>query len=54
MGNYDWRIGNMLIALIFWGAAIAFCIGISIYLCAKIEASNVRRWGATGKLFRYE
>lgn len=44
----------MLIALLFWGASIAFCVAVAIYLCNLIEASGVRRWGATGRLFRYE
>lgn len=44
----------MLIALLFWGASIAFSVVVSIVLCFRIEASGVRRWGATGKLLRYE
>lgn len=44
----------MLIALSFWGASIAACIVVSLYLCSKIEASGVHRWGATGNLLRYE
>ncbi|WP_256380899.1 hypothetical protein [Stutzerimonas azotifigens] len=44
----------MWIALMFWGTSVAFCIGVSACLCARIEKSGVRRWGATGKLFRYE
>lgn len=44
----------MLIALLFWGASVVFGIAISIYLCSKIEESNVPRWGATGKLFHYK
>ena len=44
----------MLIALSFWGASIAVCMVVSLYLCGRIEASGVRRWGATGNLLRYE
>lgn len=44
----------MLIALLFWSASVVFGIAVSIYLCSKIEASGVRRWGATGKLFDYK
>ncbi|WP_274611519.1 hypothetical protein [Rhodoplanes elegans] len=44
----------MLTALLFWGASIAFCVAVAVYLCSLIEQSGVRRWGATGKLFRYE
>lgn len=44
----------MIVALCFWGASIAFSIIISLWLCGRIEASGVRRWGATGSLLRYE
>ncbi|MFC4296843.1 hypothetical protein ACFO0J_02155 [Castellaniella hirudinis] len=44
----------MGIALGFWGASIVVCVAVSLYLCSKIEASGVRRWGATGDLLRYE
>ena len=44
----------MLIALLFWGASIVFCIAVALYLCRRIEVSGVRRWGATGKLLSYE
>lgn len=44
----------MAIALLFWGGSIAFGVAVSVYLCTRIEASGVRRWGAVGKLFRYE
>lgn len=44
----------MWIALTFWGASIVFCLAVSIHLCRRIEASGVRRWGATGKTFCYE
>ncbi|MDW5376571.1 hypothetical protein R6258_06520 [Halomonas sp. HP20-15] len=44
----------MLIALLFWSASIVVSFVVSISLCRKIEASGVPRWGATGKLFRYE
>ena len=36
----------MLIALLFWGASIVFCIAVALYLCRRIEVSGVRRWGA--------
>ncbi|WP_169802972.1 hypothetical protein [Thauera butanivorans] len=44
----------MGIALLFWGASIVFCIVLSLYLCSKIEASGVRRWGASGSLLGYK
>jgi hypothetical protein len=44
----------MLIALLFWGGSIAFCVAVSAIVCRNIEASGVRRWGACGKLFGYE
>lgn len=44
----------MIVALCFWGVSIAFSIIISLWLCHRIEASGVRRWGATGSLLRYD
>ncbi|MEB3419241.1 hypothetical protein ACFSDD_23195 [Salipiger marinus] len=44
----------MIVALCFWGGSIAFSIGVSLWLCSRIEASGVRRWGATGSLLRYD
>ena len=42
----------MIVALCIWGASIAFSIVISLWLCHRIEASGVRRWGASGSLLR--
>ncbi|MFN3524510.1 MAG: hypothetical protein ACK4YU_00360 [Paracoccus sp. (in: a-proteobacteria)] len=44
----------MIVALCFWGASIAFSILISLWLCSRIEATGVKRWGATGSLLRYD
>ncbi|MBZ4691009.1 MAG: hypothetical protein JG765_2260 [Cereibacter sp.] len=44
----------MIVALCFWGASIAFSILVSLWLCSRIEATGVRRWGATGSLLRYD
>ena len=44
----------MAIALAFWGCSIIFVIVVALILCNKIEASGVKRWGATGSLFSYE
>lgn len=44
----------MAIALLFWGVSIVISVLLSLFLCRRIEVSGVRRWGATGKLFRYE
>ncbi len=44
----------MVIASIFWGASIVFVLVVALVLCQKIEASGVKRWGATGSLFSYE
>jgi hypothetical protein len=44
----------VVIASIFWGASIAFVLVVALVLCQKIEASGVKRWGATGSLFSYE
>ena len=44
----------MLVALLFWGSSILFVVVVSLILCNKIEASGVKRWGATGSVFSYE
>ncbi len=44
----------MAIALLFWGCSIIFVLVVALILCQKIEASGVKRWGATGSLFSYE
>ncbi len=44
----------MGIALMFWGGSILFVVVVALILCQKIEASGVKRWGATGSLFSYE
>lgn len=44
----------MIVALCFWGASIAFSILISLWLCGRIEATGVKRWGAMGSLLRYD
>ena len=44
----------MIIALLFWAGSIAFVIAVGWLLCGKIEASGVKRWGATRRLFGYE
>lgn len=44
----------MIVALCFWGASIAASIVISLWLCHRIEASGVRRWGASGSLLGHD
>ena len=44
----------MEIALAIWGCTIVSSIVFCVYVCNLIEKSNVKRWGATGKLFTYE
>ena len=44
----------MAIALLFWGGSILFVLVVALILCQKIEASGVKRWGATGNLFSYK
>lgn len=44
----------MIVALCFWGASIAFSISVSLWLCGRIEAGGVKRWGASGSLLRYD
>lgn len=44
----------MALALCIWGATIVASIVFTVYVCGIIEKSKVIRWGATGKLFKYE
>ncbi|WP_176555868.1 hypothetical protein [Virgibacillus ndiopensis] len=44
----------MLIALMIWVAIIVFSLTLGTFLCFRIEKHGVKRWGATGSLFRYE
>lgn len=44
----------MWIAMLIWIAMMLFSVVLNIFLLYKIEKSGVRRWGATGKLFRYK
>lgn len=44
----------MTIALLFWGSSIIFVLVVALILCKKIEASGVKRWGATGSMFSYQ
>lgn len=42
----------MAIALLIWGATIAFSLVCGTILCYKVEKSKVKRWGYSGKLFK--
>ncbi|WP_268877700.1 hypothetical protein [Priestia abyssalis] len=42
----------MIVALLIWLFVIIFGLALGTYLCMKIEKSKVKRWGASGKLFR--
>jgi hypothetical protein len=42
----------MIIAFSIWLFTILFSIGFGVFLCARIEKSGVKRWGASGKLFK--
>ncbi|MFB5663119.1 hypothetical protein [Alteribacillus sp. HJP-4] len=44
----------MVIALLLWLVIIIFSMVFGTYLCYRIEKHGVKRWGATGRLFKYE
>lgn len=44
----------MELAFIIWGCVIVSAIVFTIIACTVIEKSKVKRWGATGNLFKYE
>lgn len=44
----------MLIAIMSYIAAMVFSFALNIFLLYRIEKSGVKRWGATGKLFKYK
>lgn len=43
----------MMIALLIWVGTIVFALVLGTILCYRIEKSGVKRWGATGSLFKY-
>ncbi|MGY4690945.1 hypothetical protein [Salibacterium sp. K-3] len=44
----------MFIPLLIWVIIIIFSLVLGTYLCWRIEKHGVKRWGATGSLFKYE
>ena len=44
----------MLIAITIWVAIMLFSVVLNTFLCYKVEKSGVKRWGATGRLFKYK
>ena len=44
----------MKLALLIWAATIVSSIVFCTIICKLIEKTKVKRWGATGKLFKYE
>jgi hypothetical protein len=44
----------MKLALFIWVCTIATSIVLTVIVCKIIEKSKVKRWGATGSLFKYE
>ena len=43
-----------VVALVIWASTLVISVLGTVYVCSKIEKTGVKRWGATGKLFRYE
>lgn len=46
-------ITMMLWPLLIWLSTLIFTVILGVILCYKVEKSGVKRWGATGKLFKY-
>ncbi|MFZ4453634.1 hypothetical protein [Salibacterium aidingense] len=44
----------MVTALTIWVVIIIFSMFLETFLCWRIEKHGVKRWGATGSLFKYE
>ena len=44
----------MIFALFLWGCTIVVSVVLTVLVCRYIERTGVKRWGATGKLFKYE
>lgn len=44
----------MVIAIMTYVGAMVFSAALNIFLLYKIEKSGVKRWGATGRLFKYK
>ncbi|WP_260631812.1 hypothetical protein [Neobacillus niacini] len=44
----------MVTALMIWLGTMIFSFVLGTYLCFKIEKSGVKRWGATGRIFKYK
>lgn len=44
----------MVIAMLTWVGTMIFSFLLGTFLCYKVEKSGVKRWGATGKLFKYK
>lgn len=42
----------MIIAVSIWIFTILFSLIFGTYLCHRIEKSGVKRWGASGKLYK--
>ncbi|MBY7142661.1 hypothetical protein KFZ56_06135 [Virgibacillus sp. NKC19-3] len=44
----------MVIAIMIYIASMVFSAVLNIFLLYKVEKSGVKRWGATGRLFKYK
>lgn len=43
----------MYLNLIIWFISIVFSLALGTFLCYKIEKSGIKRWGASGNIFKY-
>lgn len=44
----------MFIAIMIWIGTMIFSFILNAFLLYKVEKSGVKRWGATGRLFKYK
>ncbi|GGJ95743.1 hypothetical protein GCM10007063_17740 [Lentibacillus kapialis] len=44
----------MFIAMTIWIIIMVFSVALNTFLCWKVEKSGVKRWGATGRIFKYK
>lgn len=44
----------MFLAMMVWVGTMIFSFLLGTFLCYRVEKSGVKRWGATGRIFKYK
>ncbi|MGP4074796.1 hypothetical protein [Halobacillus sp. K22] len=44
----------MFLAMMVWVGTMIFSFLLGTFLLYRVEKSGVKRWGATGRLFKYK